>query len=61
LTLVYTPQEENEAKEVEKQIQSKTGGKTKIHSIATDLRQESNCKDIVEQHLKFYNGALDIL
>lgn len=61
MTLAYTPQEENEAKEVEERIQSKTGGRTKIHLVAIDLRKESNCRVLLEKHLKFFDGALDAL
>ncbi|EIN13947.1 NAD(P)-binding protein [Punctularia strigosozonata HHB-11173 SS5] len=61
MTIAYTPQEEKEAKEVEERIRSKTGGKTKLHLIATDLRKECNCKDLIDKHLKFFSGALDAL
>ncbi|KZT30908.1 NAD(P)-binding protein [Neolentinus lepideus HHB14362 ss-1] len=60
LTLTYLPQEEKEVKDVEQRIQAKTRGKTKVVTIAADVRKESVCQDVIKQHMSAH-GRLDVL
>lgn len=53
--------EKDELEHVEKTINEKTGGKRKVSKFISDLRQESNSKDLVAHHVKEHGGKLDAL
>ncbi|KAH8115911.1 NAD-binding protein [Phellopilus nigrolimitatus] len=61
VTLVYKPEESEDAAFVEKAIREKTNGKCKVAHAPFDLRSEENCKKMVHAHLKAHNGRLDTL
>lgn len=56
-TITYLPEEEEDAQFVKSYVESK--GQT-CELIAVDLREEKNCKKIVEEHMARH-GRLDIL
>ena len=60
VTIVYKPEEENDAAATEKYILEKTGGARKVVRAPFDLRKEENCRKLVEEHLKVF-GRLDTL
>lgn len=61
LTLHATEKEKEELKEVERYIRDKTGGKRKVATVLSDLRDEVICRQLVSQHVEAHNGKLDIL
>jgi NAD(P)-dependent dehydrogenase (short-subunit alcohol dehydrogenase family) len=56
-TIVYTPQEEKDAKETQQLVEEKGG---KLHLLPADLRKREDCKSVVEQARKNM-GAINIL
>ena len=61
LTLHGTPAEEVDLKDTVELIEQRTHDKRKITSIALDLRDEEECKTLVQAHLDFHGGQLDTL
>ena len=61
MTLHGTNKEKDDLKDLEKIIKDKTGGKSKICTIISDLRSEDACKQLVKQHIDFHGGKLDTL
>jgi len=59
-TIVYLPSEQEDAEDVKAYVNEKTGGKRTVNLIAMDLKTESACKQVVDEHLKTF-GRLDIL
>jgi NADP-dependent 3-hydroxy acid dehydrogenase YdfG len=59
MTLAFTPQEEAEAREVEQILRDRVPT-SKVQMVAVDLRTESACKKLIEQHLTHF-GTLDTL
>lgn len=55
--IVYLPEEESDAQETKKIVEEK-GRKCYLHS--TDLRDQKNCKEVVEKAVKAM-GGIDIL
>jgi len=58
LTISYRRDDEEDAREVEKYIKSKT--KTKVLLVPADLRDETKCKELIDSHIHEY-GRLDNL
>lgn len=61
LTIHSVEVEKDELEHVMKTINEKTGGKRKVSTFVSDLRQESNSKDLVAHHVKEHGGKLDAL
>ncbi|KAI5117828.1 hypothetical protein M0805_003306 [Coniferiporia weirii] len=61
VTLAYKPEEEKDADDVEKAIHEKTGGKRTVARAPYDLRYETNCRKMVDVHMRAHNGRLDSL
>lgn len=61
MTIAYKPEEQEDAEEVEKLINVKTNKARKVVLAPFDLREEKNCKALVEKHLSNHGGKLDIL
>jgi NAD(P)-dependent dehydrogenase (short-subunit alcohol dehydrogenase family) len=56
-TIVYTPEEQKDAEETLKLVEKKGG---KVHLLQADLREQKNCKDVVEKAVKSM-GTINIL
>ena len=61
LTLHGLEEERDDLKDLERAINRKTGGKTKMHTVISDLRKEDACQQLVQKHLDFHGGKLDSL
>jgi len=57
ITIGYLPEEEEDAKWTINEI-IKSG--RKAHGIAGDIKDESTCKRLIDEHLKFH-GKLNVL
>ena len=58
--MAYKPEEDKDAKDVEQAIKQKTSGRTKVVHAPLDLRDEGNCRKLVEIHVQAH-GGLDAL
>lgn len=56
-TIVHLPEEESDAQEVQKWVEKKG---RRCDLIAVDLREEKNCKKVVDEHMARF-GRLDVL
>ncbi|KAF7972199.1 hypothetical protein HWV62_18682 [Athelia sp. TMB] len=54
LTITYLPEEEQEAKDVEKIIHNKTSNSRKLLLVPSNLTSESACQELVSKHIKFH-------
>ncbi|KAK3945273.1 putative oxidoreductase [Diplogelasinospora grovesii] len=56
--ITYLPDEEKDAQETKRLVE---GYGQKCHLLATDLTQRENCKKVVDEAVKVFNGQIDIL
>lgn len=56
--IAYLQEEEDDAQETKKRVEQYG---QKCHLMATDLRDRNNCKKVVEEAAKLFNGKIDIL
>jgi NAD(P)-dependent dehydrogenase (short-subunit alcohol dehydrogenase family) len=56
--IVYLPEEEEDAQETKKRVEHYG---QRCFLISTDLRQRDNCKKVVDEALKVFDGRVDIL
>jgi len=56
--IAYLPDEEKDAQETKKVVESYG---QKCHLIATDLTDRNNCKKVVDEAVKVFGGQVDIL
>jgi len=56
-TISFLPEEEKDANDTKEFIE---GHGRKCHLVAVDLREEDNCKKVVDEHIKTF-GRLDVL
>jgi NAD(P)-dependent dehydrogenase (short-subunit alcohol dehydrogenase family) len=59
-SIVYHPSEETDANQTKAEIEQKTGGKSKVLLIPTDLKEEKHCISSVEKTVETF-GRLDVL
>lgn len=60
VSIVYLPEEQQDAEDVLKLAQSNPTGETSINLIKADLMDEEEVKRVINEHLKMF-GKLDIL
>ena len=58
ITIAYLPEEEEDASWTIKQIE-KAGRKG--HKVSGDLKDESHCKKVIDEHLKAHGGRMNVL
>jgi hypothetical protein len=56
--IAYLPEEEEDARETKKRVEQYG---QQCHLLATDLRDQKNCKKVIDEAVKIFNGQLDIL
>lgn len=56
--IAYLPEEEEDARETQRRI-SEYG--RKCHLISTDLRERDNCRMVISEALRVFDGKIDIL
>lgn len=56
--IAYLPEEEDDAQGTKKLVESYN---QKCHLLPTDLRDRENCKKVVSEAVKLFNGQIDIL
>lgn len=56
--IAYLPEEESDARETKKLVEQH--GQT-CHLVPTDLKDQANCKKVVDEAVKAFNGKIDIL
>lgn len=56
--IAYLPEEEEDARETRKRVEAYG---QQCHLISTDLRDAKNCKKVVDEAVKVFNGKIDIL
>lgn len=56
--IAYLPEEESDARETKKLVEQH--GQT-CHLVPTDLKDKANCKKVVDEAVKAFNGKIDIL
>lgn len=59
-TIAYLPSEQQDAEDVKKYIEEKTGGQRTVHCVPGDLKSEANNITLIESHMARF-GSLDIL
>ncbi|CAO1619775.1 unnamed protein product [Jaminaea pallidilutea] len=60
VTVVYLPQEEQDAKDIVEMAKQNPTGNKELHSICADLMDESQVKRIVDEHIAKW-GTIDVL
>ncbi|KAK4154035.1 hypothetical protein C8A00DRAFT_33211 [Chaetomidium leptoderma] len=56
--IAYLPEEEEDARETKQRVEQYG---QQCHLLATDLRDQANCKKVVDEAVKVFNGSIDIL
>lgn len=56
--IAYLPDEEKDAQETKRRVEEYG---QKCFLLATDLRDRANCKNVIDQAVKVFNGKIDIL
>lgn len=56
--IAYLPEEEEDAQETKKRVEEYG---RKCHLLPTDLRDQGNCRKVVDEALKVFDGQIDIL
>ncbi|SPQ18905.1 167a6929-5772-431d-91b8-23123b69b202 [Thermothielavioides terrestris] len=56
--IAYLPEEERDAQETKKRVEGYGG---QCHLLPTDLRDRSNCKKVVDEAVRIFDGKIDIL
>ncbi|KAM7190650.1 hypothetical protein V8F20_009667 [Naviculisporaceae sp. PSN 640] len=56
--IAYLPEEEEDAQETKKRVE---GYGQKCFLLATDLTDRANCKKVIDEAVKVFNGKIDIL
>ncbi|KAL0474210.1 hypothetical protein QR685DRAFT_1472 [Neurospora intermedia] len=56
--IAYLPEEEEDAQETKRRVEANG---QKCHLVSTDLRDRENCKKLVDEAVKIFNGQIDIL
>jgi len=60
VSIAYLPEEQEDADQVVNLAQKAPMGEKEINCIPGDLREESHCKEVIDNHIQKY-GKLDIL
>jgi NAD(P)-dependent dehydrogenase (short-subunit alcohol dehydrogenase family) len=56
--IAYLPEEEDDAQDTKKRVEAYG---QQCHLVSTDLRDRENCKKVVDEAVKVFNGKIDIL
>jgi hypothetical protein len=56
--IVYLPEEEEDARETKKRVEQYG---QQCHLLAIDLKDKANCKKVVDDAAKVFNGKIDVL
>lgn len=56
--IAYLPEEEEDARETKKLVEQYG---QQCHLVPTDLKDQANCKKVVDEAVKAFNGKIDIL
>lgn len=56
--IAYLPEEEGDAQETKKRVEAYGA---QCYLFSTDLRDQGNCKKLVDEAVKVFNGKIDIL
>lgn len=56
--IAYLPEEEDDARETKKRVEAYG---QKCHLVPTDLRDRDNCRKVIDEALRVFDGQIDIL
>jgi NAD(P)-dependent dehydrogenase (short-subunit alcohol dehydrogenase family) len=56
--IVYLPEEEKDAQDTKRRVEAYG---QKCHLLSTDLTDRGNCKKVIDEAVKLFNGQIDIL